>query len=361
MPPTMHLELSEGAFDQTFSSVTVPVQNAVRDWLLSLGISVRDGEGGYYYHGNKVSAATTTNNGTGGIGYGAGVTMLDEAVNKNTVGGSIVGEKSGVVNNYVGPQKLSVVMCGDPLSLKNDRLRNGELICDLFALLEPTAASHANIMALVHRQPKSLSQARENIERGCWLFRIRKCPPIPHVLLCRSDDILKGSKNVLWGLLWEIMQAYHGVDEKYFSNMGQSLDPVQSALPTDTMLQLSHQHAADKILSPWLPHANESYIGQPFSDNGRVPPCRGSITANTSCYLRSLPYTRLERQQLDVSLVHWLFGLGILSVFIGGFNPPSSMIALEGPIRDGTLFCVIVETAFRISIKVGHPRIHLFC
>jgi len=74
---------------------------SVREWLISLGLSVRDGEGGYFY-------------------WNAG--------------------KSMAVHSYPAP----------PLSLTDDRLRNGSMLCALLHVLEPDAARHAHLAPLLH-------------------------------------------------------------------------------------------------------------------------------------------------------------------------------------------------------------------
>ena len=34
-----------------------------------------------------------------------------------------------------------------------------------------------------------------------WLLRLRRCPPLPLKFLVQPEEILKGTKNILWGLL----------------------------------------------------------------------------------------------------------------------------------------------------------------
>ena len=46
-----------------------------------------------------------------------------------------------------------------------------------------------------------------------------------------------------------------------------------------------------------------------------------------------LGYSKAQRRRLDASLIHWLYSSGLLSGFIGGFAPPCTVLALEGPIR----------------------------
>ena len=78
-------------------------------------------------------------------------------------------------------------------------------------ILEPNAARHLELDSRVKRNIKSIPQARHNVEKAMFLFRIRRCPPIPLKYLLHPDMVLKGKKNALWGLLWEVMQAYPAV------------------------------------------------------------------------------------------------------------------------------------------------------
>lgn len=79
------------------------------------------------------------------------------------------------------------------------------MLCDLFLLLEPNASLHANLSASILRRPLTLIQARRNVIAALWLFRLRRCPPLSVKYLLQPDEILKGHKDILWGLLHEIM------------------------------------------------------------------------------------------------------------------------------------------------------------
>ena len=215
-----------------------PQQSAIRDWLFTLGLSVRDGEGGFLQWSGQPGASL--------------------------------------------PQ------------LKEDRIRNGELLCDLVATLEPNAATHAQLTQLVNRKPATISLALENIERALWLLRIRKCPPIPVVYLCHPMAVIEAHKALLWGLLQEIMQAY-----------------------------------------PLCPHNGGSKGGVSLLVD--QPITRGSAWSN------SLPYSISDRKALDQSLMQWLVEEEILSGIMKGLLPADmpSIATLEGPLRDGTLLCLL--------------------
>jgi hypothetical protein len=106
--------------------VTPQQQARVCGWLAGLGVGVVEGEGGYFGLG--------VSEGEGGGGGGRG-------------------------------RVLSA--CPPPLSLSQDRLRNGETLCALVGLLEPAAASHVQLAGLVHRSPKTVAAAEGNGTFGC--------------------------------------------------------------------------------------------------------------------------------------------------------------------------------------------------
>ena len=85
-----------------------------------------------------------------------------------------------------GPSDLRPLNMGRPaIPLKHDRLRNGVLLCDLFCIVERTAASQSGLTTYIHRSPVGYQEALDNVKRALWLFRLRRCPPI------RSGEFLR--------------------------------------------------------------------------------------------------------------------------------------------------------------------------
>jgi hypothetical protein len=314
LPPAVDPIYARGLISSTPVPVmTLPQQNAIREWLLSLGLNVRDGEGGFYSHGHSAHTANVVK--LNPNVYSTGDVNHRDPVTAFTQHGSNFGPYYGQYNVGLGTESSinrhfptsslapTVKTVTEPLPLAQDRLRNGELLCDLVCLLEPTVAVHTNLSYFIKRQPKTLRDASENIERALWLLRLRRSPPIPLHYLFQVDGILKATKDLLWGLLWEIMQAYPS-----------SIEVPQSFMGNNAIMNNSQQ--------------------------------RGSISH----------YSRSQRRQLDITLVRWLGSLGILNLFSGGLSMPSTVHALEGPIRDGTLLCILLEYAFQRYIR--HPSIN---
>lgn len=242
---------------ETLPPVLPPQQSAVRDWLYSIGLSVRDGEGGF--------------------------------------------------TNWSGSSGVSLPQ------LKDDRIRNGELLCDLVAMLEPNAATHAQLLQLVNRKPPTIPLALENIERALWLLRIRKCPPIPQVYLCQPMAVIQAHKPLLWGLLQEIMQAYPASSGDGVRGGGVSL---------------------------------------------RADLCSGKRSTWSSC----LPYSIADRKALDQSLMHWLVEEEILSGIMKGLLPSDmpSIATLEGPLRDGTMLCLLAGKVLGRPVMGWHRKAKSF-
>jgi hypothetical protein len=244
LPPRLNSTELEIVKNVTVPVITTAQQTATKDWLLSLGISILDGEGGFYLKNHK--------------------------------------DRSGI----------------PPLPLSRDRLRNGELFCVLYCLLEPSSSCQANLFGVIHRSPRTFCHAIENLEKGLWLFRLSSSPPIPAVYLLQPEEFVKCNVNFIWGLLWEIYQCY--------------LFRTQSINP--------------------LPSSSLSSLFQ-------------------------LTYNQIQRRSLDVSIVEWLNQIGILKRIVGTsvsssfVTAPTTTLSLEPSLKDGTLFCLLTEFILRSPIK----------
>ena len=302
-PPQLTQMEKIAASQDTFPMITSAQQVAVRQWVISLGLVIRDGEGGF-------------------------VSRID------------------------GPSNTP------DTSLFDDRLRNGEMLCDLFMLLERNASIHAQLSRLVHRKPPmTIKKATENIQRACWLFRLKKCPPIPLKYLTHPEEILKGNRAVLWGLLWEILQAspIYAVDFSKKNAFGgfASLSPETGAGSTGESCSKVQSQATlhDDNYSPGSVAASELTTDVFAASSNSFPnqPPNRSWVGNNGCRTNDkvplLPYTPEARRQLDQSLVQWLYDKEvIIQPLMGHLVPiPVTVLALEGPIRDGTLLCKLTE------------------
>lgn len=145
---------------------------------------------------------------------------------------------------------------------------------------------------LIQRHPRSLRQVQDNIARGLWLFKLRRCPPVPARYLSDPQGLLHGEGSLWWGLLWHLRSAYlHGPQ-------GPSAD--------DDEASLMHER--------------------------RV--------------VEALGYTATQARQLERSLLTWLDGLGLLADGHYG-ESLHDLFPLEASLRDGTLLCRLIELLTR--------------
>merc|ERR1711871_1426512 len=108
---------------------------------------------------------------------------------------------------------------------------------------ESEAATQCDLIKYIHSSPSSYYQALENIKRACWLFRLRKSPPLRSAYLMLPDEIIKGNKAVLWGLLYEIKAAYNSSNSSSNSNSNNSISvltsPIPAAPPSTTSISIN--------------------------------------------------------------------------------------------------------------------------
>jgi hypothetical protein len=140
-----------------------------------------------------------------------------------------------------------------------------------------------------------------------WILKLCRHSHIASTHLSHLLDLSGGDSSDLWGLLWDIMQAY--------------------------------------------PRALETQFWSPISwKAGRYP---------------YLPYTALEKRSLDMSLTQWLLCIGVITPLTAtdpsrtrspsylsdpssyslhsSFTPYSTLLAWEGTIRNGTVLCGAAE------------------
>lgn len=279
----------QAARQVTLPQITHAQQSTVRDWLLSLGLSILDGEGGFYYQDHA---------------------YLEGSCSSSSYGSS----------TDLSPPP--------PLPLSRDRLRNGQLWCELLSILEPDASMHVHLSHLMHSNVQTISQAKENLSRAFWLWRVRHCPPLPLHLLLLPEDVIQGKKQVIWGLLWEIMQCYG--------------KPAQL------------QYHSETSQSPW-PVLTTYY---------RNPRPTATTSSSSSMKSKRLDYTVEERRALDQSLLDWLEDLGILRDLLGALPRPLTILALEAFLKDGTLLCHLTERALQLALPssfLRHPHSYSQC
>jgi len=268
-PPKLSAVEATAAKTAYVPTISKSQQVTVRQWLSSLHIHLVDGEGGFVL---------------------------------------------GAVH-AMDAQAVKAMRSVPTIPLAEDRMRNGDLYGQLLCVLEPDLAIHANIPRLLlgFGGVATIELCLQNLERVCWLIRLRMCPPIPLVYLCQPREFLSGNRDLMWGLAWEMMQLYSTPGGEGGSN----------PYPSRASLDFS--------------------IG-----NAPIPRTESQL----------LPYSPSSRRQLDLSILNWLDECGLLREIGGDLCRPSTLLSLESYLRDGTLLCLLVERRFLSGTLSLSSRVH---
>jgi hypothetical protein len=184
---------------------------------------------------------------------------------------------------------------GSPLPITNDPLRNGTLLCALVQILDPDQARDA--MAGVHRKPYNVRQSRENVDLALSVLRSRMYSAIPAPYLFQAEAIVKGTRAVLWGLLFHLKRV---ID---------SFAPNPAELRSMTKALVAKKER-EKIES-------------------------------------SVEYTSEEQWALERSLLSWLHSLNVLE---NNTLVPRDFVEVEREVRGGTLLCKTVGAVRGIPV-----------
>jgi hypothetical protein len=344
LPPALTDVEIEAARSVALPTISLLQQKSIRQWLFGLDIQLIDGEGGFYLNSVIQSAAD--------VSLTPGFSHKDHVLQKQN-------------------------RLAEPIALLEDRLRNGVILGELLYRLEPNAAVHARIPRLLHRNPKTLDHCKQNLDRTMWLFKLRRSPPLPHHYLCLVEEFLKGDVKVVWGLLWEIMQAYPyaalSLTNKPVvtsaSNIAHQQVSIESAgvlkgkllgteeyvAPIRSMFNLNdHDAGVSDLVGAEALHQVAPSDRYNYSD----PDLENPVEVHT------LPYSAAQRRQLDISLIQWMSSNNILQNIVGSLGLPTTILSLEGYFKDGTLFCMVLEKILQLSLPAEwkkHPKTYAEC
>ena len=183
-----------------------------------------------------------------------------------------------------------------PLSITKDSLRNGTLLCALVQMLDPEHAKE--MMTEVKRKPYSVRQARDNVDTALAVLRARMYSAIPSPYLFQAEAIVKGTRAVLWGLLWHLKR----VMDSFAPN------PAELRNMTKAIIAKKEKNKVEK----------------------------------------SLEYTAEEKWQLERSLLSWLHSLDVLKV---NTVVPRDFVEIDKEVRDGTLLCRTVTAVSGLNVR----------
>ena len=367
-PPAGDPVLLAACQDVVVAAPTAAQVAAVHNWFNSLGLGILEGEGGTAVGSDKGSAKRSA--------YPSHLTHSTRGTRSST----------GLVSPSPGrPYKSPLRAHEAPvLSLLTDRLRNGTLLCALLYMLEPQACLHAHLYPTLHKAPTTLVASAENLRKCLWILRLRRCPPIPIHYLAQVDRILQGDSAFIFAMLWEVMQAYPhvGAARAYSYTSAQGGGGGASVNLAASHAFNVQTEAMQGGVGPYtqLPYTrgptgarqNKASISSSGSSCGGVSRSsidaalgRGSLATATpgrpapmAAPRGVLLYSAHQRRLLDASLVQWLHSLGLLRQPLGQLALPSTVLALESVVRDGTLLCALVEGCFRLPVAPYNQQPH---
>eukprot|EP01032_Pedospumella_encystans_P012324 gene12324-14267_t len=386
LPPKLSQTEIEAARNTFLPTITIFQMRTIRDWLRNaFDITLLDAECGFSNMG-------MLNNISGGYNIpssGDKAAAIDTKGDTNNA--TSANRKADV--RFEPRYEPTSVTTPPPLPLQSDRLRNGVVLGQLLMRLEPNAAIHAHIPRLLHKHPRSLELCLENIERVLWVFKLRRSPPLPYHYLCLSEEILQGNEKVIWGLLWELMQAY-----PYAALQGGNKTHPNTTTKTNNTYNNSNkpQHTIPSNFDSY--HENTNNLGVlnanpdillPQPGNGPLKHSRNSTRSsikptqnvfglkgaeakhNVPSYnrynlshpelenpvpLHTLPYSDVQRHLLDKSLLAWLEETNVLYNIVGTLGRPVTILALESYCRDGTLFCMLLTEVLKLDLSKEYTR-----
>jgi len=183
-----------------------------------------------------------------------------------------------------------------PLSITKDPIRNGTLLCALVQMLDPEHAKE--LMTSVKRKPYSVRQARNNIDTALAVLRARMYSAIPSPYLFQAEAIVKGTRAVLWGLLWHLKR----VMDSFAPNPAELRSMTKAIIAKREKVKVAH----------------------------------------------SQEYTAEEKWQLERSLLSWLHSLDVLKV---NTVVPRDFVEIDKEVRDGTLLCRTVAAVSGLKVR----------
>lgn len=177
-------------------------------------------------------------------------------------------------------------------SVFENQLRNGYLLCFLCSMV-----FHRKLRN-VCKEPKTINECRNNVENALNVLR-SMATAIPYELLWQADEVLKGNPAVIW--------------------------------PLFSSIKFLHETAS--------------------ADNSDCNLNRG--TPISSVNIKTLPYTCIQIEMLENSLLNWMIGLG---VFNQDPRLPTSFDEVVDPIGQGYLLYKVVNSVTGVSLRGLHSR-----
>ena len=135
------------------------------------------------------------------------------------------------VRAWLTELKLSHHLGHDHRHFLEDPFKNGVLLCELVSKLEGLETIKVN------KHPKSIMEARENVEKALGVLRERRVE-LPGALLRLGEKIVQGNAKAIWTLLWTLHRLY--------------IKTVPSPFPIDLPYSQSSFKRLDQSLGAWI-------------------------------------------------------------------------------------------------------------
>jgi hypothetical protein len=97
--------------------------------------------------------------------------------------------------------------------LFNDPLRNGYLLCLVVNRIKKAP------LGRIYKDPKSIGECRFNLEKALNILRENKGSEFPLVLLWKTNDILEGNDDIIWGIYYYIKKEFEKDSKPMLTNL----------------------------------------------------------------------------------------------------------------------------------------------
>jgi len=151
----------------------------------------------------------------------------------------------------------------------------------------------------MYKEPKTIEECRLNVSKAFQVLK-RKHVPIPSFINGREENVLRGDRHVTLTLLYTLMKIH-----KNRADGSTGITTIETETPK-------------------------------YEASGYIP-----------------PYSELEMEELEKSLINWISNLGLLH---GLTYQPASIRELMSQLKSGVLLCDLVSIVVNEKIGAMHRR-----
>ncbi|KAL4463923.1 hypothetical protein ABPG74_005860 [Tetrahymena malaccensis] len=230
--------------------------------------------------------------------------------------------------------------------LFEDPLRNGTLLCKLVEKLNQRVERY-------FAKPKNIEECRFNIESALQPLRsIQESINIPFYLLFKTEEILKGEHDAIWGLLYNLMKNQENIRQA---------DPLTQVISSakNEVYPISNGQINENIKNKNSEN-NDEYSKSLFGGADQYSPVSVNRKKNEDELNQykgeqiditqdiHLPYSADQIHKLEASLIKWINQK--CSKLFASFQP------IYNSIRNGVLLCSLVSQILNRQISPSHQQ-----